>query len=105
MLLTYDDIKDDFEKIFQNWIDKREKFKTIFQELLINIYTPKLYREYKFLNIVQALDIYHKQTKKGKHKIEYMSQDSYQNGINQQLSEVIQKLFKIILSKKISKRF
>jgi hypothetical protein len=54
---------------------------------------------------VQALEIYHKQTQKGKHKIEYMSQDSYQNGINQQLSEVIQKLFKIILSKKISKRF
>ncbi|MCZ8039724.1 MAG: hypothetical protein O9276_16810 [Microcystis sp. LE17-20A] len=71
-------------------MDNREKFKTIFQELLINIYTPKLYLEYKFLNIVQALDIYHKQTKKIKHNIEYMSQDSCQNGIAQQLCEVIQ---------------
>jgi len=90
MLLTYDNVKDDLEKIFQNWIDKREKFKIVFQELLINIYNPELYLEYKFLNIVQALEIYHKQTQKGKHKIEYMSQDSYQNGIYQKLREVIQ---------------
>ncbi|WP_376750877.1 hypothetical protein [Microcystis wesenbergii] len=39
---------------------------------------------------MQALDIYHKQTKKIKHNIEYMSQDSCQNGIAQQLCEVIQ---------------
>ncbi|MBE8995473.1 HEPN domain-containing protein [Microcystis aeruginosa] len=90
MLLTYDNIKDDLEKIFQNWIDKREKFKIVFQGLLINIRTPELYLEYQFLNIVQALEIYHKQTQKGKHKIEYMSQDSYQNGIYQKLREVIQ---------------
>lgn len=90
MLLTYDNVKDDLEKIFQNWIDKREKFKIVFQGLLINIRTPELYLEYQFLNIVQALEIYHKQTQKGKHKIEYMSQDSYQNGIYQKLREVIQ---------------
>ncbi|MCZ8202648.1 hypothetical protein [Microcystis sp. LE19-55.1A] len=51
MLLTYDNVKDDLEKIFQNWIDKREKFKIVFQELLINIYNPELYLDYKFLNI------------------------------------------------------
>jgi hypothetical protein len=90
MLLTYDNVKDDLGKIFQNWIDKREKFKIVFQGLLINIRTPELYLEYQFLNIVQALEIYHKQTQKGKHKIEYMSQDSYQNGIYQKLREVIQ---------------
>ncbi|TRU88618.1 MAG: hypothetical protein EWV76_02540 [Microcystis novacekii Mn_MB_F_20050700_S1] len=90
MLLTYDKVKDDLEKIFQNWIDKREKFKIVFQGLLINIKTPELYLEYKFLNIVQALEIYHKQTQKGNHKIEYMSQDSYQNGIYQEFRKVIQ---------------
>lgn len=89
-LFIYHDVKDDLGKIFQNWIDKREKFKTVFQELLINIYTPELYLEYKFLNIVQALEIYHKHTKEGKHKIEYMSQDIYQNGIYKELSKVIQ---------------
>jgi len=56
------------------------------------------------------LEIYHKQTQKGKHKIEYMSQDSYQNGIYQKLREVIQNYpmeedFKRFLDEKVKYLF
>jgi hypothetical protein len=69
MLFTYQDIEKDFGRIFQNWIDKRERFKIIFQSLLVNIYTPDLYLEYKFFNIVQALEAYHKITKQTKQSL------------------------------------
>lgn len=90
MLFTYEDIEKDFGTIFKNWIDKRERFETVFQALLINIHTPNLYLEYKFLNIVQALESYHKISKKWKQSIEYISKTDYQEGIYKNILELIQ---------------
>ncbi|MEI5887902.1 HEPN domain-containing protein [Bacillus cereus group sp. Bce005] len=56
-------IEMDFEKVFQNWFLKHEKLKPVI-DLFVGIYYQRTSYERHFLNAVQALEAYHRLTRK-----------------------------------------
>ncbi|MGE8021535.1 HEPN domain-containing protein [Peribacillus frigoritolerans] len=61
--LSLDKIGSNFEKVFQNWFMKNEKLKPVI-DLYIGIYYQRTSYERHFLNAVQALEAYHRLTRK-----------------------------------------
>lgn len=72
--LNLDKIEVNFEKVFQNWFLKNEKLKPVI-DLYMGIYYQRTSYERHFLNAVQALEAYHRLTRKNevlpkdKHKL------------------------------------
>jgi hypothetical protein len=56
-------IERDFEKVFKNWFLKHEKLKPVI-DLFVGIYYQRASYERHFLNAVQALEAYHRLTRK-----------------------------------------
>lgn len=61
--LNLDKIEANFEKVFQNWFLKNEKLKPVI-DLYMGIYYHRTSYERHFLNAVQALEAYHRLTRK-----------------------------------------
>ncbi|WP_157867497.1 HEPN domain-containing protein [Gloeothece citriformis] len=89
MLFTYHEVKDEIENIFKKWLLIKDNLKIICELLFINIYTPQLYLEYQFINIIQALEAYHSNSSKYQDK--YISKNSFKHGIKQQLKNLIER--------------
>jgi len=64
MLFNYSDIKEKTSTVLQNWLQKQEKLKPIFDLYFSTMYNPHLYLENEFLSIVQAVESYHRRTMK-----------------------------------------
>jgi hypothetical protein len=60
MLFTYDDIKDNFEIMMQNWFNNYEKFEAPFNLVLSQFYISEYYLENLFINIAQAAESFHR---------------------------------------------
>ena len=60
MLFSFSDIKRDFSLILQKWFNSVDKLDSIFK-LFFNVrYMPDMYLENQFLNLVQAIESYHR---------------------------------------------
>jgi len=59
-LLSYKDIADTSQKIFENWFTKYEFLYPVLKIYFDTIYNPHLYDYTAFLNLIFALEIYHK---------------------------------------------
>lgn len=59
MLFTYDDIKNDFEKIIKKWFSNYEKFEASFNLVLSQFYISQYYLESLFINIANAAESFH----------------------------------------------
>lgn len=90
MLFTFNDIGDRLGEIFNTWINKQEKYTSVFQLIMTTTYTPNLYINYDFINIIQALESYHNASDRYKDKSKYQKSKIYENGICKQLLEVIE---------------
>jgi hypothetical protein len=90
MLFTFNDMEDRLGEIFTAWINNQEKYTPVFQLLMTTIYTPNLYINYGFINIIQALESYHSASDRFKDKGKYQQSKIYKNGILKQLLEVIE---------------
>jgi|LakMenEpi03Aug12_release.lakeMendotaPanAssembly.Ray.scaffolds.fasta_scaffold111847_3 hypothetical protein len=90
MLFTFNDMEDRLGEIFTAWINNQEKYTPVFQLLMTTIYTPDLYINYGFINIIQALESYHSASDRFKDKGKYQQSTIYKNGILKQLLEVIE---------------
>ncbi|BAY11527.1 ApeA N-terminal domain 1-containing protein [Calothrix sp. NIES-2098] len=86
MLFLFTDVGDRFGEIFIEWLNKRQIYEPVFNLLMTTMYTPDLYLDYGFLNIIQALEVYHG----NKYKGTYQDDKVYKNGIYKKLLEVIQ---------------
>lgn len=64
MLFNYSDIKEKTNTVFQNWLKKQKNLKPVFDLYFSTLYNPHLDLENEFLNIVQALESYHRRTMK-----------------------------------------
>jgi len=87
MLFLFSDIED-FGNVFEAWLNKRELYESVFDLLLITMYSPDLYLHYKFLNIIQALEAYH--TMKYEVGI-YQDQKVYKKGLYKKFLDVLEK--------------
>jgi hypothetical protein len=87
MLFTYDRMSRVSNSIFNKWIEKSEKLKPVFDYFFSTIYAQKLYLEHRFLNLVMALEFYHRRTRKAK----YQTDDEFRSGTYPRLVEAIPK--------------
>jgi hypothetical protein len=63
-LFNYKDIKDSFPDIIQRWYQNKESLAPINSILFESFYRSGLFSENKFLNMVQALESFHRRTRK-----------------------------------------
>jgi len=64
MLFVFADIKEQAENVMQNWLQKQDKLKPVYDLYFSTMYNPHMYLENEFLNIVQAIESYHRRTMK-----------------------------------------
>ena len=88
MLFLYSDIEGELGEIFKRWVHKKELYESVFELFMVTMYTPNLYLHYRFLNMIQALEVYHGNKYK---ESKYQETKIYQEGISKNLLEVIEK--------------
>jgi hypothetical protein len=64
MLFTFKDISDRFEVFLRNWFEKADLLEPVYNLCFGTLYNPRMYLEHKFLNMVQAIEAYHRRTMK-----------------------------------------
>jgi len=60
MLFSYQDIKPRFERFIRNWFSKSEELRVVLDLYFGSQYSQRLFINYIFLNIIQALETYHR---------------------------------------------
>jgi len=78
MLFVYNDIEGNLGEIFKQWLHKKETYESVFDLFMITMYTSNLYLHYHFLNIIQALEVYH--------RIKYRKKKAY---LNTRIEEIL----------------
>lgn len=73
MLFTFEDISGQFETYLQNWFDKAELLKPVYDLFFGTLYKPSMYLEVQFLSLIQAVESYHRRRFGG----EYLSGGDY----------------------------
>ncbi|MGB3695114.1 MAG: HEPN domain-containing protein, partial [Spirulinaceae cyanobacterium] len=86
MLFLYSDVENKLGTVFKEWLKKKKMYESVFELLMITVYTPSLYLHYGFLNIIQALEVYHG----NKYKGTYQENKTYKEGVYKKLLEVIE---------------
>jgi hypothetical protein len=85
MLFIYSDVQDRLGAVFKEWLHKRERYESVFELFMTTMYTPSLYLHYGFLNMIQALEVYHG----NKYKGTYQPDEIYKKGVYEKLLEAI----------------
>lgn len=85
MLFLFSDVENNLGSVFKTWISKREAYESVFDLLMTTMYTPSLYLHYRFLNIIQALEVYHT----SKYEGTYQDRKVYEKGLYRQFLEVL----------------
>jgi hypothetical protein len=87
MLFIYGDIEGKLGEIFKQWLHKKEAYESVFELFMTTMYTPNLYLHYGFINMIQALEVYHG----NKYEGTYQKDEIYKEGIYKNLLEAIEK--------------
>jgi hypothetical protein len=77
MLFPMDHIGPDLKRYVTTWLDSRPKLQPVYNLYFATLFRPRVYLETLFLNIVQAVETYHRRVIGGK----YMPDDDYRNGL------------------------
>ncbi|WP_338541570.1 HEPN domain-containing protein [Paenibacillus tundrae] len=78
MLFTYPEVKDQFTNLVSNWLVKGKILKPVYGLFLELVQRPQLIIEKKFLNIINALEVFHRRTKGGTE----LSKDQHEERLN-----------------------
>ena len=84
MLFAFGDIVEEFEFIIDNWLNIAQELDSVCNLFFGVQYTPRMYMENEFLNIVQAMESYHRRRMKN----EVQPQTEYERRIETILSRV-----------------
>jgi len=68
ILFTFADISDRFAEILKNWIEKVKILEPAYYLYFGTLYNTKMYLEHQFLNLIQALEAYHRQKYNGEYE-------------------------------------
>lgn len=60
MLFSHGDLPGGFETAVARWLERAEKLDPVYRLFLGTVYNPRSYLEQRFLNLVQALEVYHR---------------------------------------------
>ena len=64
MLFTFGDISERFETSFRNWFSKFDLLRPVYDLFFGTLYNPSMHLQQRFLNLVQAIESYHRRTMK-----------------------------------------
>jgi hypothetical protein len=62
MLFTFKDVSEDFGSFLRNWFTKAELLEPVYDLYFGTLYNPGQYLTNQFLNLVQAIESYHRRT-------------------------------------------
>lgn len=85
MLFTLTDVQEQLESHLCNWIEKAELLKPVYDLFFGTLYNPYLYVQSRFLNLIQAIEAYHRRRYVGK----YQPDEDYRKGLYQKLVAAI----------------
>lgn len=85
MLFTLPDVEEKFAVYIANWINKANLLGPVYDLYFSTLYNPYMYLESKFLNLIQAIETYHRRKFGGK----YQSDEEYQAGLYKKFVNVI----------------
>lgn len=85
MLFICSDVQGRLGIVFKEWLHKKEIYESVFELFMTTMYTPSLYLHYGFLNMIQALEVYHG----NKYEGTYQLNEIYKEGIYEKLLEAI----------------
>lgn len=77
MLFTSNDIRETSDKFVNNWLERREILKPVYNLYFANLHNPSIYTENRFLNLTQAIETYHRRVFGGK----YMDDNEFLEGL------------------------
>ena len=100
MFFAFGDIAPDFEKYLNAWFSKTEFLGPVYDLYFAILYSPKMYLQFEFLSLVQALEAYHRRKYEGK----YVTDDDYKEIYATLTSAIPQNLdvsFKTSLKEKV----
>lgn len=83
-LFEYQDISENFESIIQTWFKLNERIAPITNLLFDSFYDQNGFNENKFLNIIHALETFHRRFKKN----EILTQTEYETKVNNIISAI-----------------
>jgi hypothetical protein len=84
MLFALEDVFDDFEVVMENWLNIAQELDSVCNRFFGVQYTPRMYMQNEFLNIVQAVESYHRRRMKN----EVQPRTEYKRRIETILSRV-----------------
>ena len=84
MLFTFKDISEKFSFFLKNWFRKAELLEPVYDLYFGTLYNPGMYLNNEFLNLVQAIESYHRRTMKNYE----LAEDQHQKRIAEILSAV-----------------
>jgi len=84
ILFGFNAISRQSEIYFQNWFSKSELLKPIYDLFFSTLYDPQMYITNQFLNLVQAIESYHRRTMR--------NNDLPQEEYNKRVSEILDKI-------------
>lgn len=87
MVFTYWDIKEEFEKILNGWIQEKENYEPVFDLYYGTVLNQSQHMESRFLSLAQALEILHRRTIGGV----YMEKEEYRKIVKKPIKEAIPK--------------
>lgn len=100
MLFTFEDISDRFDIFLRNWFGTADLLKPTYDLYFGTLCNPRMYREYHFLSLIQAIESFHRRRYGG----EYLSDDDYKeihNVLVNVIPDVVKKDFKNSLESKL----
>jgi len=62
MLFTFRDISDKFEFFLKNWFEKADLLEPVYNLYFETLYSPRINLKHRFLNLLQAIESYHRRT-------------------------------------------
>lgn len=83
MLFSFADVKDNFEKCLENWVNKSKLLKPIVDLYFASLHNSSMYLEHQFLSLAQALESYHRRKYGGRYLEEGRYEEIYQAFISQ----------------------
>lgn len=85
MLFTLTEVQEQLESYLCNWVEKAELLKPVYDLFFGTLYNPYLYVQSRFLNLIQAIEAYHRRRYVGK----YQPDEDYRKGLYQKLVAAI----------------
>jgi hypothetical protein len=84
MLFQFHDVQDSFQEKISAWLLKADKLQPVYSLYFGPMYQPKMYTDFQFLSLIQAIETYHRRTYGG----EFLSAEKFADVLSTMISAI-----------------